>query len=169
VVFRKKDKEEEEANPEALLTDADQAELAQLPPGVRHVRRKAIIERRKRESSVSEYLHQIHEPGGLAARKAEADFMELGTPRAYLDALTGLELHVDDVAIAGDQAAVRWRVTGTHTGELCGVPPSGEQITLTGVSVIVMKFEFVMSDYTYWDFPELTRRVSAATPPAQGV
>jgi predicted ester cyclase len=167
VVFRKKEKEEEDLT---ALTSEQEAELAQLPPGVRHVRRRLMGARNERQHHVIEHLQAVHEPGGLAARKQAADFMELGTPRSFLDALSDLEFTIDEMFVTVLQnAGALWTVTGVQTGELCGIPPTGEPVTIKGITILVMQDKYVLSDYTYWDFPELTRRMSsAATRPAHG-
>lgn len=56
--------------------------------------------------------------------------------RAYYTALwaalADTVLHVDAEVVDGDEAAWRWRVTGTHVGELLGVPATGRTIELAG-------------------------------------
>ena len=42
---------------------------------------------------------------------------------------------IDDVIVEGDKVAVRWTVRGTHRGELRGMPPTGKQVTLTGITI----------------------------------
>jgi predicted ester cyclase len=172
-MFRKKDKEDKDDSAQSKEDSArskQDAELAHLPPGVRYVRRKAMAAHSEREEHVVEHLMAIHEPGGLAARKQSADFMELGTPHSYLDALSDLELTIDDMVITTQQqVAARWTVTGVHVADLHGVQATGQPITITGVTILVMQDKYVLSDYKYFDFPELTRRASKmATPPAAG-
>jgi predicted ester cyclase len=172
-MFRKKDKEDKDASAQSkedLARSEQDAELAGLPPGVRYVRRRLMAEHSAREEIVVEHLMAIHEPGGLAARKQSADFMELGTPHAYLDALSDLEFTIDGLVITTQQqVAARWTVTGVHVADLHGVQATGQPITIRGVTILVMQDKYVLSDYTYFDFPELTRRASeAATRPAPG-
>lgn len=62
-----------------------------------------------------------------------------GARAFYMGMFTGLKGgHVDlqEVLVEGDTAAVRIRVTGTHGGDLMGVPPSGKPVDVTGQSFI---------------------------------
>jgi predicted ester cyclase len=47
------------------------------------------------------------------------------------------DLHVvlDDVLAEGDRVAVRWTGTGTHSGELAGIPPTGAAVSWGGMDV----------------------------------
>ena len=49
--------------------------------------------------------------------------------------LPDVEVVSEDVIAEGDQVAVRWMMHGTHTGELLGIPPTGKQVTLTGITI----------------------------------
>ncbi len=49
--------------------------------------------------------------------------------------LPDVEAVSEDVIAEGDQVAVRWTMHGTHTGELLGIPPTGKQVTLTGITI----------------------------------
>jgi steroid delta-isomerase-like uncharacterized protein len=51
----------------------------------------------------------------------------------YRAAFPDLHMTVDDVLAEGDKVAVRWSATGTHRGELMGIPPTGKRVTVTGM------------------------------------
>jgi steroid delta-isomerase-like uncharacterized protein len=42
---------------------------------------------------------------------------------------------IDDITAEGDKVWSRSTVTGTHTGEYRGLPPTGKKITFTGVDI----------------------------------
>jgi steroid delta-isomerase-like uncharacterized protein len=54
---------------------------------------------------------------------------------AFRAAFPDLRVTVDDVLIAGDRFASRTTVTGTHTGDLMGLPATGKQISVEAVDI----------------------------------
>jgi steroid delta-isomerase-like uncharacterized protein len=73
-----------------------------------------------------------HEPAGPVGRDPEYVKQFVGTYRgAFPDGRTTVE----DVIAEGDRVAYRWSFRGTHQGELMGIPPTGEEVTITGITV----------------------------------
>jgi len=42
---------------------------------------------------------------------------------------------VEDQIAEGDKVVSRWTATGTHTGDLMGIPPTGNRVEISGVTI----------------------------------
>jgi steroid delta-isomerase-like uncharacterized protein len=62
-----------------------------------------------------------------------------GMYKGFHAATSDLRLDVHETFGHGERLAVRYTVTGTHTGELMGIPPTGREISMTGITI--MHFE----------------------------
>ena len=54
----------------------------------------------------------------------------------YLAAFPDLYLTAEDIIAEGDRVVVRLIYRGTHRGELMGIPPTGKQVTVTGIQLM---------------------------------
>ena len=53
----------------------------------------------------------------------------------YRSAFPDMQLTIEDQIAEGDKVVTRWTARGTHQGELMGIPPTGKQATVTGITV----------------------------------
>lgn len=53
----------------------------------------------------------------------------------FLNAYPDIRLTIEDEFAEGDKVIVRFTMTGTHQGELLGIPPTGKQVKLAGTSI----------------------------------
>jgi hypothetical protein len=120
--------------------------------------------------AVAAHLERLHEPGGYAREKTEHDFMDLGMKRSYIDALDDLEFTVED-SVTVPQFAMkkrgmavvvsRWTARGLCNRPLvAGVAPSGEQVTIEGMTYTTFRNYNIRLEYTYWHMAEFTRRMA---------
>jgi steroid delta-isomerase-like uncharacterized protein len=102
-------------------------------------------------SQVEEILHGIYEAinsGNLALLEkfVAPDYVEHSDGfqgvepfqqqvAAFRTAFPDLHVSVDDLLSDGDRFASRTTVTGTHTGDLMGMPPTGKRISVEAVDI----------------------------------
>jgi len=62
-----------------------------------------------------------------------------GAKLVHQKTLTGMpDYHtaIEDLIAEGDKVAARVRITGTHTGDFYGIPPTGKHIDLSGMYIV---------------------------------
>jgi steroid delta-isomerase-like uncharacterized protein len=55
--------------------------------------------------------------------------------RAMLAAFSDRGVVIADQVAVGDKVATRWQATGVHSGDFNGIPATGRQVSLTGISI----------------------------------
>jgi steroid delta-isomerase-like uncharacterized protein len=53
----------------------------------------------------------------------------------YQTAFPDLQFTVEDQVAEGDMVVTRWTARGTHLGTLRGIPPTGQKVTVTGMTM----------------------------------
>jgi predicted ester cyclase len=53
----------------------------------------------------------------------------------YLAGIPDLRVTIEEMVAEGDKVGVRRSYEGTHRGELLGVPPTGKQVRIGGISI----------------------------------
>jgi predicted ester cyclase len=66
-------------------------------------------------------------PPGLEGAKTAHQIMLAGFP--------DYQTVIEDILAEGDKVAARIKMMGTHTGEFMGIPPTGKQISFTGIYI----------------------------------
>ena len=52
------------------------------------------------------------------------------------NAFSDVKFTVEDMLAEGDKVAWRWTIQGRHSGIFQGIPPTGKDFTLTGMSIL---------------------------------
>ena len=73
---------------------------------------------------------------GLPSSGPEAPKAALGM---FLAAFAELRMKPEDMIAEGDKVAVRFTMSGTHTGELMGIPPTNKSFTVQGIDIIEVR------------------------------
>jgi steroid delta-isomerase-like uncharacterized protein len=68
------------------------------------------------------FPHDVHGPEGISRYVT-----------AYRAAFPDLRVTVEDQLAEGDKVVTRWTARGTHSGEFLGMPPTGDEVTVSGI------------------------------------
>ena len=77
--------------------------------------------------------HALHDPNIPDAMIGPEAYARQVT--RFVRAFPDLRFTVEDTVSENDMIAVSWVITGTHKGEFWGVPATGRQITMEGITI----------------------------------
>jgi steroid delta-isomerase-like uncharacterized protein len=69
----------------------------------------------------------------------------------YRNAFPDLRLTVENLIAEGETVVARWSCHGTHKGELNGIPPTGKQFTISGVTIAHFENGKMVEGWVNWD------------------
>ena len=78
---------------------------------------------------------------------------------AYRSAFSDLHLEIEEQIAEGDLVATRWTGTGTHDGELAGIPPTGKRVTLPGMEIVRISGGKLVEGWEGYDSMNLMRQL----------
>lgn len=99
-------------------------------------------------------LADIHGPDG--AKQFEAMLHE---------AFPDYQVTVEDQIAEGDEVATRWTCRGTHKGEFQGMPPTGKQVTMTGITIFRIANGKLVEGWTNPDLLGMLQQLGAVPAP----
>jgi steroid delta-isomerase-like uncharacterized protein len=69
----------------------------------------------------------------------------------YLTAFPDGKITIDAQMAEGDLVATRWTGRGTHNGDLMGIPPTGKQVTVNGITISRVEGGKVVEEWSNWN------------------
>ncbi len=87
--------------------------------------------------------------------------------KMYRRAFPDLRFAIDEMLAAGDRVVTRWTGVGTHRGALRGLPPSGRQARVTGISIHRIAGGRIVETWVNWDTLGMMEQLGAAQVPAR--
>jgi SnoaL-like polyketide cyclase len=161
------------------------------PEIVKSHRRARAVRRAGQARASTRFLNDVHglvqEEVGRAPQvedliitRRPAEPVNHGIPRLYLSGLSDLNSTITTQCARDEHIASRWTVRGTHSGELLGVPPTGRELVVNGVTVHRVEGElvevdgfinrrgdlvkeqwacWVVEEWNYWDLPSLAAQI----------
>jgi steroid delta-isomerase-like uncharacterized protein len=79
----------------------------------------------------------------------------------YRSAFPDVAVTVDDQIAEGDRVVTRWTARGTHQGDLLGMPPTGKQATVTGITIDRYSGGKIVESWDVWDALGMLQQLGA--------
>ncbi len=86
----------------------------------------------------------------------------------YLHAFPDIHFNIEDEVSEGDTVVIRWTVTGTHNGDLPGVPRTGRPISITGITIARLRDGKFVESWNNWDALGMMQQLGAVPTEAKG-
>lgn len=83
----------------------------------------------------------------------------------FRHAMPNVKLTLEDEIYTADKVVHRWRLNGTDTGGVMGMPPSGKDLTLTGTTTVRMKDGKIAERWANVDELGLLQQLGVVPPP----
>jgi steroid delta-isomerase-like uncharacterized protein len=90
-----------------------------------------------------DFVEHEETPGFPPTKEGVVEFF-----RMYRSAFPDLHMDAEDVLVSGDKSVARVRATGTHRGELMGIPPTGKRVDVELIDI--MQFNDAGSVRDHW-------------------
>ncbi|MBC8235679.1 ester cyclase [bacterium] len=81
----------------------------------------------------------------------------------YYAAFPDLHVTIDNLFAEADKVVLHWTTTGTHQGELAGIPPTGKKVIFTGATIYRFADGKAVENWWAWDALGLMQQLTAPT------
>ena len=97
-------------------------------------------------------------PGGREGVRAFVQMYKSGFPDAHIE--------LGELIAEGDLVAGTWTATGTQTGDLMGIAPTGRSVTVTGIGVDRVRDGRIVESWANYDALGMLVQLGVAPAPA---
>ena len=89
------------------------------------------------------------------------------TAEMYRAAFPDDHFEIEQQVAEGEYVTTRWTVTGTQDGELMGMPASGKQVTVSGITIARFEDGMIVEGWTNWDTLGMMQQLGVVPDAAQ--
>jgi steroid delta-isomerase-like uncharacterized protein len=101
-----------------------------------------------------------NQPEGPEGIKAVVTMFRAGMP--------DLRVVIEDIIAEGDKVVMRYRIEGTHEGELFGVPPTGRRVSIESITVERVSGGKIREHWRVTDALDMMQQLGAIPAPENG-
>jgi len=125
---------------------------------------KALVRREQAElwnhtGNLDAAAEELFAPDRVEDAKQEAANVRRGFP--------DLESTIEDLIAERDKVVAHWRAHATHQGEYMGIPPTGNRVNFTGISIYRIEGGQIAESWGVSDDLGLMRQIGAIPEPGQ--
>lgn len=114
----------------------------------------------RRSELASELVTAGYVSHGPQAPPAEGPEGVIERVGLYQESLDG-HWTIDEIFSAGDRVVTRWTGTGTHVGELMGIPATDRPISVEAITIHRIERGKIAEEWTVWDALGLLQQIGA--------
>jgi len=103
--------------------------------------------------------HALVDPNASDTRTGPEAYKAVVT--RFFRAFSNLKFEVQDMVSEKDKVVASWTISGVHTGEYNGVPPTHKKISVEGISIHQLANGKIMDTSSVWDTLGLLKRIGA--------
>jgi steroid delta-isomerase-like uncharacterized protein len=112
------------------------------------------------ELITTDYVH--HDPGNPMTRDLEE--LKQWAPMLFI-AFPDFHVTTEDLVAESDKVAKRYTITGTHKGEYMGIPPTDNQIVVTGIEIFRIADGKIVESWWSVDYLGMLQQLGVIPPP----
>ena len=107
----------------------------------------------------------VYRTSALPESHGPAGFKEFFTEhrRTFPD----IHYTLEEVVAEGEKVVVRWTATGTHQGDLMGIPPTGKPVKAPGITIFRFANGQIVDGFAVWDALAFLQQLGVVTVPGQ--
>ena len=107
----------------------------------------------------------VYRTSALPESHGPAGFKEFFTEhrRTFPD----IHYTLEEVVAEGEKVVVRWTATGTHQGDLMGIPPTRKPVKAPGITIFRFANGQIVDGGTVWDALALLQQLGVVPAPGQ--
>jgi steroid delta-isomerase-like uncharacterized protein len=79
----------------------------------------------------------------------------------YLTAFPDIHIVIHDEIATGSTVVTRWTASGTHNGDLPGIPRTGRSISVSGITIACTRNGKIVESWNNWDALGMMRQLGA--------
>ncbi len=78
---------------------------------------------------------------------------------ALHEGFPNIERTIEDTIVQGDRVVFRHQYQGTHTGDFLGIPPTGQQVTIGGITILRLRDRQIVEEWFELNHLELMKQL----------